>query len=145
MVGCGSRKSWASTGFIGYHRASVSELCYVTRVFPRPKTLLAAVRATVEHTLPSQSILEVLSSGRAVEQSMMVWIPTSAAGSDVGSFRSACTRGNGSLKIAARHLHLHRAQQIRQTLCIPHRSTSRSPSGRERGDCSVELRTKGGT
>ena len=48
-------------------------------------------------TLPSQSTLEVLSSGLAVAQSMTVWMPTSAAGSDEGSPRSACivTSSNG--------------------------------------------------
>lgn len=40
-------------------------------------------------TLPSQSTLLVGSSGRAVEQSMTVCTPTSAAGNDVGSLRSA--------------------------------------------------------
>ena len=42
-------------------------------------------------TFPFQSIFCVLSSGRAVEQSMTVWMPTRAAGKLVGSFRSACT------------------------------------------------------
>lgn len=43
-----------------------------------------------QQTLPSQSILLVGSSGRAVEQSTTVCTPTSAAGSDIGSLRSAC-------------------------------------------------------
>ena len=42
-------------------------------------------------TLPSQSIFWVLSSGLAVQQSMIVWMPTRAAGMLVGSLRSADT------------------------------------------------------
>ena len=42
-------------------------------------------------TFPSQSIRDVLSSGLAVQQSMTVCIPTSAAGRLVESFKSACT------------------------------------------------------
>lgn len=96
------------------------------------------------HTLPSQSILEVLSSGRAVEQSMMVWMPTSAAGSDVGSFRSACTRGSGSESLHLGPYFQNRGQLTRQTLCASDEGASRSPSVWEQGDCSVEHGVKGG-
>jgi len=41
--------------------------------------------------LPSQSTFVVDSSGRAVAQSMTVWMPTRVAGRDEGSPRSACT------------------------------------------------------
>ena len=44
--------------------------------------------------LPSQSTLSVDSSGLAVAQSITVWMPTSAAGSEDGSVRSAW-RGRG--------------------------------------------------
>jgi hypothetical protein len=50
----------------------------------RGRTCAHCMRAT----LPSQSIFCVDSSGRAVEQSITVWMPTSAAGRLVGS----CTR-----------------------------------------------------
>lgn len=42
-------------------------------------------------TLPSQSIFSVDSSGRAVAQSMTVWMPTRAAGKEDGSVKSAWT------------------------------------------------------
>ena len=42
-------------------------------------------------TFPSQSTFCVFSSGLAVEQSMIAWIPTNAAGRLVESFRSAWT------------------------------------------------------
>lgn len=45
----------------------------------------------IRATLPSQSTLEMLSSGRLVAQSMTVWMPTRAAGMEEGSVRSADT------------------------------------------------------
>jgi hypothetical protein len=55
-------------------------------------------------TLPSQSTFCVLSSGRAVAQSMMALIPTRVAGRDVGSVKSAC-RTNKRI-----HVHMGFAQ-----------------------------------
>ena len=46
-------------------------------------------------TLPSQSIFCADSSGRAVAQSTTVWMPTSAAGMEVGSFKSTCNSKSG--------------------------------------------------
>ncbi len=60
-------------------------------------------------TLPSQSIFVVGSSGRAVAQSMTVWMPTNAAGSDDGSFRSAYAR--------ARHVIAERLVKINELQC----------------------------
>lgn len=113
-------KSHLQTSHSGAYTASCASPGLTTNNYRNNANHVVSNRqkhATCAHcmraTLPSQSIFWADSSGRAVAQSTTVWMPTSAAGMEVGSFKSTCNSKSGG-KDCMKSVELRR-----QGWCVP--------------------------